>query len=399
MFIFPCLAVTVRHGGTTIYFLLFLISIFSAKATIKSISDNEKYVLYGFLIFVSVMLFGFINTDEYTIAVHQLERYLRLIMLIPIYLMLVKKDINLSRPLLFGCILASLVMAIQAFIQVEILNFGTAKGAYNKIVFGDIAIIVTGVCLAGLFTLGREKKFQAILILGVLLSLYASLLSYARSSWLAVLAMLILFIILYKNQLTQKLGKKIGLGFAIILLIVSVWPPQQLSEGIQSGINDLKLYKTNSTIKSSFGDRLKMWDAAWLLFLENPVTGIGVGDYRLEHKRLIDEGKVAKTHDFGHAHNHYINVLAENGIIGLIALVTCIFFLPARIFYLRWNNIASTQEEKFWSLTGLVVLTCFFIYGLSEVWLGRNPFLNVYCVLILVALVGINKKNVTVDNL
>ena len=399
IFLFPSLAVTVKHGGTTIYILLFLISTFSAKATIKSVSDNERYVIFGFLIFVAVMLFGFINTDDYRIATHQLERYLRLILLIPIFLMLIKRDIELSRSFLFGCVFAALVMAIQAFIQVEIFKENSAYGAYHKIVFGDIAIIIGGVCVAGLFALGEGKRIQVALVLGVLLSLYASLQSYSRSSWLAVIAMAILLIILYKSKVTKKQWKKIGLGFVILLIIGSVWQPKQISKGIQAGINDIKQYRTNPTISSSFGDRINMWQTAWLLFLEKPVTGIGVGDYRYESKRLMDEGKIIKRHLYGHAHNYYLNVLVENGIIGLIALVICIFFLPVKAFYLGWNKAVDTPDKKFWSLTGLVVLTCFFVFGIAEVWLGRNTTLNVYCVLILVSLAGINEKKATVDNI
>ena len=399
IFLFPSLVVFVRHGGTTIYILLFLMSLFSEKIKIKSLSKDERYVLYGFMIFVAVMLFGFINTDVFKIGVHQLERYLRLIMFIPIYLMLRHKDLELSVPFIVGCIFAAIVIAVQAYIEVEILNVGNASGGYNKIVFGDAAIIITGICFSGLYVLGGGKVLKAALILGILLSIYASIQSSARSSWLALIALAILFIIIiYKHEMPKKRWKKIGFGFTIVLVLVSLWQPKKLVNGVESAINNIEQYNNDPAKESSFGDRLKMWQAAWLLFLEKPVTGVGLGDYRYERSRLIKEGKVFKTYAYGHAHNHYLNVLAENGIIGLIALIICIFLLPAKAFYSQEHNIMGTPEQRFWSLTGLVVLTCFFVYGISEVWLGRNPFVNIYCILILVTLAGLNRKTSNLEN-
>lgn len=397
--IFPSLAVTVKHGGTTIYLLLFLVSIFSAKAAINSLLDNEKYVLYGLLIFVAVMLFGFLNTDDYTIAIHQLERYLRLIAIIPIYLMFTKKKLDLTHPLLIGCVLASFVMAIQAFYEVEVLNSAHASGGYNKIVFGYIAVIFSGVCTAGLLTSGKNKIFQIVLILGILFGLYASLQSYARASWLAVVAVTIVLAILYKDDIIKKHWRKMSAGLLIIVVIGSFWQPHNLSIGIKAGIEDLKEYSVNPVTRNSWGDRINMWHSAWVLFLEKPLMGVGVGDYNNERQRLIDEGRVNNTYGFSHAHNHYMNVLAENGIIGLVALIVCIFFLPARVFYQHWYKKNITSDEKFWALTGLIVLTCFCIFGIAEVWLGRNPFVNVYCMFILVSLVGIHANKTTFEKI
>jgi len=394
IFMFPVLAATVKHGGTTVYLLLFLISMFNVKAAIKSLTKDERYILFGFIVFVAVMLFGFINTDDIRIATHHLERYLRFLIFIPIFLMLRHRNLQLIGPFLLGCVIAAIVMAIQAYIQVEILNKGVASGAYHKIIFGDTAIIIAGVCIAGLIVLPREKKMQIFLGVGILFALYASVLSFTRSSWLAVIAMLLMCIILFKNSINKEQWKKIGLSFVILLIIGSIWQPKIISDGIKSGINDIKQYRINPEIHSSWGDRLNMWDAAWTLFLERPITGIGVGDFRYERNRLMAEGKAIKGYAYGHAHNHYLNVLAENGIIGLITLIACIFIFPFRAFYRQWIRSENSTDKRFWSLVGILTLTNFFVFGIAEVWLGRNPFVNIYCVLLLVSLTGLHSKQV-----
>lgn len=396
IFMFPILAATVRHGGTAVYLFLFIISLFSAKSSFKSLSTDERNVLLGFVVFVAVMLFGFINTDDIRTATHHIERFLRLLMFIPIYLMLRHKILQLIVPFLLGCVIAAMVMAIQAYIQVEIFNKGSANGAYHKIIFGDTAIIIAGVCLAGLLVLTREKKIQIILGIAILLTLYASMQSFTRSSWLAVIAMGLMCLILFKNNIGKNRWKKIGISFAILLIIGTIWQPKKISDGIQAGINDIKQYKVNPEIYSSLGARLNMWDAAWTLFLESPITGKGLGDFRYERNRLKAEGKTIIGRVHGHAHNHYLHVLAENGLIGLVALIVCIFILPFIAFYRQWIKSKNIPDKKFWSLVGILTLTNFFIFGIAEVWIGRNPFVNIYCVLILVSLAGLHSNQVKV---
>jgi len=390
IFMFPILAATAKHGGTTVYILLFLISLFNVKSTINSLSENERYVLYGFLVFVAVTVLGFINTDDIRIATHQLERYLRLIMFIPIFLMFKNKTLQLLEPFLMGCVVATVVMALQAFVQVEVLNNDVAHGAYHKIVFGDTAIILLSVCLAGLIALSKNKESSIFLTIGILSGLYASMMSFTRSSWLAVIVVVIMCLILLKGKITKKQGKKIFLGFVTLLIVGTIWLPKTISNGIDSAVNDIKQYSVNPEIQTSWGGRLKVAHAGWLMFLEEPIIGVGVGDFRYERNRLIKEGKTIDGARYSHAHIHYLNVLAENGIIGLIALILFIYVVPAKAFYRQWIMSDNIPEKRFWSLIGILTLTNFFIFGIAEVWLGRNPLVNIYCFFILVSLVGIN---------
>lgn len=393
VFLFPVVA-AVKHGGTTIYILLILISLFVSKTRFASLSENEKSVLLGFVIFIAILFVGFINTDDYTVAIHHLERYLRVILVIPVYLMLRKRNFDLIYPVLIGCVLASIVMSGQAFYEVEVLKKLEPTSGYNRIIFGDMAVIITGVCIAGLLTLRENKTLQLLLLFGVFFSIYASLQSYSRASWLAVALMIVILAVLYRKQIVKKHLKKLAIAFLAILIVGLFWQPHNLSKGIQAGIDDLKEYNVNpiTPVTNSWGSRVNLWYSAWLLFLEKPIIGVGVGDYKNERQRLIEEGKVVNTYGFGHAHNHYLNLLAENGVVGLIALIVFIYFLPAKFFYQYWKSGTSTANERFWALTGLMVLTCFSMFGVAEVWLGRNPFVNIYCMFILVSLVGIHAK-------
>jgi O-antigen ligase len=85
--------------------------------------------------------------------------------------------------------------------------------------------------------------------------------------------------------------------------------------------------------------RFHFWQTGWQIFLNNPIIGAGLdafaqaftqydtwnGEYRPEH-----------------AHNEYLNILAEAGILGFICLVAFIFFL-----YKKGLRIALKSEDRF----------------------------------------------------
>jgi O-antigen ligase len=63
--------------------------------------------------------------------------------------------------------------------------------------------------------------------------------------------------------------------------------------------------------------RLILWSAGWRMFLDNPILGVGYGNFRLVAPRYV-------TNDVGHdflPHNEYLERLAEMGLPGLLALL------------------------------------------------------------------------------
>jgi len=75
-------------------------------------------------------------------------------------------------------------------------------------------------------------------------------------------------------------------------------------------------------------ERAAHWLAAWRMFSEQPWIGVGTGQYAVVYRSV----SVPRWQDpLGHAHNYYLNILAEGGLVGLAAylfamgtaLVTC----------------------------------------------------------------------------
>ena len=61
-------------------------------------------------------------------------------------------------------------------------------------------------------------------------------------------------------------------------------------------------------------ERLAHWQAAWRMFSSSPWTGVGVGQYATVYPNVA----TPRWQDpLGHAHNYYLHLLAESGLVGL----------------------------------------------------------------------------------
>jgi O-antigen ligase len=63
-------------------------------------------------------------------------------------------------------------------------------------------------------------------------------------------------------------------------------------------------------------ERMAQMQAGWRMFLAHPLTGVGPGNYTPAYPAFAVGAWYASR---GHAHNYYIHMLAETGLIGALA--------------------------------------------------------------------------------
>ena len=89
-------------------------------------------------------------------------------------------------------------------------------------------------------------------------------------------------------------------------------------------------YKDNSRL-NSFGVRMELWKTGWHIFLENLLTGAGVGSFRVMARAHSERYQVNEVvHLYKNPHNQYIVALATRGIPGL-ALLLMVSLMPLKI--------------------------------------------------------------------
>lgn len=163
-----------------------------------------------------------------------------------------------------------------------------------------------------------------VLATGVLASLAGILLSFSRGAWVGTLVGLAT-LLLFAPASVRRVGVAAVVIGAIVLL-AGGW--QQLPEPVREravqlvtqarpfDVRDVQLTTNNWAVV----ERMVHWQAAWSMFLDHPLTGVGAGNFSVVFPdySLHPIFRVAR----GHAHNYYLHVLAELGIPGLVVYLS-----------------------------------------------------------------------------
>lgn len=171
------------------------------------------------------------------------------------------------------------------------------------------------------------KKTGMKFILGTFLApfLFLFYLANTRSAWLS-------FFISFSLTLFIQ-NKKIFV--VIILLAVIVSLPFLPKEKIKDVVG-----------LTSMADRFYMWRIGWKIFLEHPIIGNGLNTFFTKFKAYReDEFKNLKG---SYAHNGYLQLAADTGIIGLFVFL----LLICRVFITMFSYIRN-EKDKFLRIFGL----------------------------------------------
>jgi O-antigen ligase len=149
-------------------------------------------------------------------------------------------------------------------------------------------------------------------------------------------------------------GKQLFAGAAVLLLALLMvsW----------LGVGPLlQRFSSFQSLEATAGKRASMRRDTWQIFVHHPVAGTGLGTLQIVYPpyESLYDGKIVN-----HAHNDYLEALAETGILGGLC---CAWFLGVLFSYslrpLRQihNSFAGTLQ-----LSGLVGCAGFLVHGLVD---------------------------------
>lgn len=197
----------------------------------------------------------------------------------------------------------------------------------------------------------------------------ALLFNGTRGAWLAVVCTISLLLLYY---LTQR--KKLAAIILCCLLAVGAgltqYPP--VVQRAQS-ITDTK--------NQSNHERLLIWHSAYEMFKDHPVTGVGLGQYKDNYQKKYISPE-AKEPLLAHAHNNFMQMLAENGLIGFAGFMTLISCFIGYSFKRFW------QEGNPYALMMCASALALVLQGLTEYNFGNGAVMKSFwlvqgCLLVL----------------
>jgi len=135
------------------------------------------------------------------------------------------------------------------------------------------------------------------------------------------------------------------------------------SDRVDVAVKELSDYKNHT--HSSTGIRISAAINSWDIIKENPLIGVGTGDYRTEFIKFSDKNELSLT-TFRNGvmtynpHNMYILTLVQFGLIGLLALLY--------MFYTQ-IKIATHSNEEFVRKIGIALPLLYLLIMLSDSYL------------------------------
>jgi putative inorganic carbon (hco3(-)) transporter len=183
--------------------------------------------------------------------------------------------------------------------------------------FGAFLITFLPVAIAAFLAEHARKKklfFGSICLLGI----YCLLRTSSRGAWLGLFVGMALYLFFY--------NRKILLLLPVIAALFVLSSP--------SGIDRISGFF--SLEKNTVWERMQLWKGAWNMIREHPVLGFGINTF----SQYFGTYKPVDYPDIRYAHNSYLQMWSEIGLIGLMAF----FAVLSVVFRMALRNMASALK-------------------------------------------------------
>ena len=185
------------------------------------------------------------------------------------------------------------------------------------------------------------------------LAILCILLLRTRGVWLGAFVMTAIAVAYYafKGNAQRRTVGLISLGVISIGIVVAIF-----ASGSEKIFN-------SDTIQS----RLHYWNASWEMFMDNPVTGVGGGQWKIEYPgtglKGTNESVMSGQTSILRPHNDLLWMLSETGIAGALLFIA--------LLVLGFRQTIKHERGLFFALT----IVGFAVYGFGEFPLERATLL------------------------
>ncbi|MCR4406536.1 MAG: O-antigen ligase family protein [Anaerolineae bacterium] len=187
---------------------------------------------------------------------------------------------------------------------------------------------------------GGRSWFRVVGLLAAIGLLTAALgMSWSRGAWLGFAAALVAVNGVRSRQAAMVLATLLGVAVLILALGgVRLLPPaliQRFTDFLPFvNVGDLRAVQITDANYAVI-ERVAHWQAALGMWTDHPWLGVGIGNYAAVYPAYA----LPKWPDpLGHAHNYYLNIAAEAGLIGLLAYL----LLWGMAFYQAWKAVRAS---------------------------------------------------------
>lgn len=180
----------------------------------------------------------------------------------------------------------------------------------NPNVLGEYLIIITSLGV-GMFWKEKNKYIKSAYFISVIVSALCLLMTSSRGSMIGLILALCIFVLVSEKRF-------ILLGIMVLFALPLILP-DTLAQRLASAIS---MNDTSSLYRKS------IYQACFNMFQDYSLTGIGVGAFSLVYPTYA----LSAAYAF-HAHNIYLQIALETGILGLSLFLGLIIFSVQKMYF------------------------------------------------------------------
>ena len=236
--------------------------------------------------------------------------------------------------LVSGSIVGGLGAGTIAIVQWTLLDVPRPGGFTNPIPFADIALLLAVIALA---PVSLPRTWATLRPIGICFGLVAVALAQTKGAWLAIPVLTWVAMGWFRGRRARNMAngaKAVVVGSILFVIALHV-------SGLTIPAVNL-LHKFNINLRlGSLLTRMETWQAAWALFIDQPWTGVGIGQYANHAEPLIQAANLPPelmSSALTHAHNDFLHLAATMGMLGIAA-----YLFPLALTYLSGHYLYRRQ--------------------------------------------------------
>ena len=241
---------------------------------------------------------------------------------------------------------------------------------YNMVSYSNLMILLA---VVSLFSIGWQltsspRLERAVKIIVTALTLIGFVLTQTRTGWLAVPLFVLIGVALvtgFKRPL-RSMGMLLGIiAVALAFGLSSDGLRGRVKEGVKQ---TLTCHGERSTSNNNVCARIQLWHAAWQMFQEKPLVGLGDGELFPQKLKTesLPEGIVSRrvVRYLIDPHNDMLYSLASFGVLGGLGLLLT-YLAPAVVFARRLHSRYPLRNRSAAAM-GMAFCLGFIFLGLTE---------------------------------
>jgi O-antigen ligase len=333
----PRMFALVLFLSTALLISLFNKNSFLYKSNLSSLKNPFVYFYAVYIVITGISIFFATSRNEAIYEFLKVTSFFILFLFIYLYIVRYERSFEyLNKFIIALSFIISLIGLIQYLEILGQMGF-SLKTAYevkgnsaHKNLYSQMLFITFSFSLIGIYNF--KQVWRNLSYASALINILIIILLMTRSVWfgliLASLSTLIIFFVtgLHKKVDKDKLKPLVrpiiivsGIGLLIFLAVLFADSNKTVSSHIKEG--------TDFTSGNTF-HRLHLWNKTMDLALEQPLTGVGAGNWKID---IVKKGTSISSgtgwKNAVRAHSDYLWVFAESGIFGILTYLM-LFILP-----------------------------------------------------------------------